>query len=162
MQINLYEIYHNTDVKLPIICGLTDIDVDPLMDIQHLASEMGLDEDIMKCVPFIETQVPTSIHLLLIRSYKISGYHSSKGEFFFHFQIPSLVNSVREALTKGNWIVLQNCHLLKTFSSYLEFLNNYVFNSKSINPQFRLWIVTFPFNEFPSDVSSKGNTISHL
>ncbi|XP_065213411.1 dynein axonemal heavy chain 3-like [Planococcus citri] len=125
-QLNLYEIYHNTSVKLPIICGLTDIDVDPLIDIQHLATEMGLEEDIMNCVPFIETQ------------------------------IPSLLNSVNEALTKGTWIVIQNCHLLRKSSNYLEFLNNHISNSKSINPQFRLWIVTFPFNEFPPDVSSKG------
>lgn len=61
-----------------------------------------------------------------------------------------------EALSKGIWIVIKNCHLLENATDRLEFLNDFVFQTKEIHPHFRLWIVTAPFDSFPSAVSSKG------
>lgn len=55
--LNLYEVYHNTDDRIPIICGFVNVDVDPSREIYSLAQEIGLPENIITIVPLIRTRV---------------------------------------------------------------------------------------------------------
>lgn len=49
--------HQNTTAKIPIVCGFINNDTDPLIEIYKLASEMGYPDNIIKCIPFIKTQV---------------------------------------------------------------------------------------------------------
>lgn len=67
-EINFYEIYHNSDVRVPIICSFPETDVDPLIEIYDLASEIGFQEENVKCIPFIETQVSYDSNVRLTKT----------------------------------------------------------------------------------------------
>lgn len=54
---------------MPIICGFTDYDIDPYIEIETLANEMGL-EDIIKCLPVTKKLVSNITGELII--YNIS------------------------------------------------------------------------------------------
>lgn len=61
--ISLYDVYQNSASKMPIICGFTDYDIDPLIEIETLADEMGL-EDVIKCLPVTKKLVRNIVGIL--------------------------------------------------------------------------------------------------
>ncbi|XP_011694340.1 PREDICTED: dynein heavy chain 10, axonemal [Wasmannia auropunctata] len=50
------------------------------------------------------------------------------------------------AMTRGQWLMLQNCHLLLSFTKNLEKI---VENIEKPHPDFRLWLTTEPIPNFP-------------
>ncbi|KYN43305.1 Dynein heavy chain 10, axonemal, partial [Trachymyrmex septentrionalis] len=50
------------------------------------------------------------------------------------------------ARTRGQWLMLQNCHLLLSFTKNLE---KFVENIEKPHPDFRLWLTTEPTPSFP-------------
>lgn len=50
------------------------------------------------------------------------------------------------AMTRGQWLMLQNCHLLLPFTKKLEKI---VENIGKPHPDFRLWLTTEPTSNFP-------------
>ncbi|XP_072767433.1 LOW QUALITY PROTEIN: dynein axonemal heavy chain 10-like [Anoplolepis gracilipes] len=50
------------------------------------------------------------------------------------------------AMTRGQWLMLQNCHLLLSFTKDLE---KFVENIGKPHPDFRLWLTTEPIPNFP-------------
>ncbi|XP_070520949.1 dynein axonemal heavy chain 10 [Cardiocondyla obscurior] len=53
---------------------------------------------------------------------------------------------LKTAITRGQWLMLQNCHLLLSFTKDLEKI---VENLENPHPDFRLWLTTEPTSEFP-------------
>lgn len=49
-------------------------------------------------------------------------------------------------MTRGQWLMLQNCHLLLSFTKDLEKI---VENIEKPHPDFRLWLTTEPVLNFP-------------
>ena len=66
-------------------------------------------------------------------------------------QGPKAVKMIEEATQKGNWVLLQNCHL---FISWLQELEKICENlsTDSLHKDFRLWLTSMPCKEFPSSV----------
>lgn len=66
-------------------------------------------------------------------------------------QGPKAVKMIEEATQKGNWVLLQNCHL---FISWLQELERICENLSpdSVHKDFRLWLTSMPCKEFPSSV----------
>jgi len=66
-------------------------------------------------------------------------------------QGPKAVKMIEEATQKGNWVLLQNCHL---FISWLQELERICENlsGDSVHKDFRLWLTSMPCKEFPSSV----------
>ena len=54
---------------------------------------------------------------------------------------------IRDARSKGGWVLLQNCHLAISWMSELERICEEV--DEGINKDFRLWLTSMPSNSFP-------------
>lgn len=63
------------------------------------------------------------------------------------------------AVARGQWLMLQNCHLLLPFTKELEKI---VENMEKPHPDFRLWLTTEATPQFPIGIlqqSLKGMNI---
>ena len=57
---------------------------------------------------------------------------------------------------KGDWVVLQNCHLAKSWMPKLEKIVEAFPNQSSLNDGFRLWLTSMPAKYFPVPVLQAG------
>ena len=67
------------------------------------------------------------------------------------------IELLENAVTRGQWLMLQNCHLLLSFTRELE---KTLENIGKPHPDFRLWLTTDPNPNFPIGIlqqSLKGN-----
>lgn len=60
---------------------------------------------------------------------------------------------LERAVTRGHWLMLQNCHLLVKWLKELEKALERITNP---NPNFRLWITTNPIKDFPIGILQKS------
>lgn len=63
-------------------------------------------------------------------------------------QGPKAIAMIEEAIQKGYWVLLQNCHL---YISWLQELERIIesFVGESIHKDFRLWLTSMPCDSFP-------------
>ena len=70
-------------------------------------------------------------------------------------QGPIAERMMKEAMIEGSWVVLQNCHL---FPSWMPRLDEIVENMqpKLTHQNFRLWLTSYPSNDFPVAILRNG------
>lgn len=60
---------------------------------------------------------------------------------------------LERSVTRGQWLMLQNCHLLV---KWLKELEKSLERITKPNPNFRLWITTNPIDDFPIGILQKS------
>ena len=71
-------------------------------------------------------------------------------------QGPLAEKMIRAAVVSGGWVVLQNCHLAIQWLAELTSLWEGVIQSKDTHPEFRLWLTSYPEQNFPTSLLQVG------
>ncbi|XP_067120585.1 dynein axonemal heavy chain 3-like isoform X2 [Centruroides vittatus] len=68
---------------------------------------------------------------------------------------------LEEATKSGNWLILQNCHLVPHWMPILENICEEIRTSKTIHKSFRLWLTSYPFTEFPVSILINATKVAN-
>jgi dynein heavy chain len=72
-------------------------------------------------------------------------------------QGPKAEALIRTSKKSGHWVMLQNCHLAKSWMTSLEnIVINFAAEEHEINPEFRLFLTSMPADYFPVSVLQNG------
>jgi len=71
-------------------------------------------------------------------------------------QGPAAKRLILAAQPKGDWVLLQNCHLAKSWMKELELIVEGFKETKTLHDDFRLFLTSMPADYFPSSVLQNG------
>lgn len=72
--------------------------------------------------------------------------------------------AIEEAKITGNWVILENCHLYPSWMPRLAQICEDLLdpsNEAKINPTFRLWLTTYPSEDFPLTILQNSIKMSN-
>lgn len=90
-------------------------------------------------------------------SITMKAAHCLKKYFLLLYQVA--LQLLERSATRGQWLMLQNCHLLV---KWLKELEKSLERITKPHPHFRLWITTNPIIDFPIGILQKSLKVYHL
>ena len=67
-------------------------------------------------------------------------------------QAPKAEKLLAQGMVKGNWVVLENCHLYPTWMPSLDRIFDQMQRNESVHTDFRLWLTSKPSSAFPISI----------
>lgn len=150
--INFGAIYEQSTPFSPIVFILSP-GSDPASDIMKLAEKSGFGGSKFKFLAMGQGQEkvlknPFTHHIL--------RNNIKQRRFWVIVSIPVMkvaLQLLEKAVSRGQWLMLQNCHLLV---KWLKELEKSLERITKPNPSFRLWITTNPISDFPIGILQKS------
>lgn len=153
--ISFASIYEHSTASSPIVFILSP-GSDPASDLMKLAESSGFGGSKFKFLAMGQGQdkvmdILYVVYLLIVRHLK--------EVLVFDPIMKVALDLLDKAATRGQWLMLQNCHLLV---KWLKELEKALERITKPNPNFRLWITTNPIKDFPIGILQNSLKVKHI
>ncbi|XP_014249835.1 dynein heavy chain 12, axonemal-like isoform X2 [Cimex lectularius] len=109
---------------------------------------------------FILSSGVDPMQALMAFAHKMDFTNKFKSMSLGQGQGPKAEELIKSAQLEGHWICLQNCHLCLSWLPTLEKICE-DFHPTNCNPNFRLWLTSYPTSKFPESILQNGVKITN-
>lgn len=76
-------------------------------------------------------------------------------------QGPAASRKIDYATSRGEWVMLQNCHLCKSWMPDLALICDKIRNSTNVDKSFRMFLTSMPCDYFPVSILQNGAKLTN-